>query len=92
MKFPIKTRDIHKIGNMSSIGISVFSYEYKEKYTICVLKKCCEENYVDLLLIRQKSNTHYFLLKYFNIFMYNYTLHRGTKHFSRYCLQGFRTA
>ena len=24
--------------------------------------------------------------------MYDYTLHRGIKHFSRYCLRAFRTA
>ena len=31
-KFPLKTRDIHKIGKKNSIGISVFGYENKVKY------------------------------------------------------------
>ena len=31
IKFPVKIRDIHKIKNNNSIGISVFSYENKEK-------------------------------------------------------------
>ena len=29
----------------NSVGISVFSYQNKEKYSIYVLKKCCEETH-----------------------------------------------
>ena len=59
IKFPLKIRDIHKIEKRNSIAISVFGYENKEKYPIYVSKKCCEENHVDLLLIREgeKKNT-----------------------------------
>ena len=39
------------------IGISVFSYENKEKYPIYVSKKCCEEEHVDLLLTEEGKNT-----------------------------------
>ena len=39
IKFPIKTRDIHKIEKKNSISISVFSYEIKEKHPIYVSKK-----------------------------------------------------
>ena len=53
IKFPLKTRDIHKIEKRNSIAISVFGYENKEKYPIYVSKKRCEENHVDLLLIRE---------------------------------------
>ena len=53
IKFPLKIRDIHKIEKRNSIAISVFGYENKEKYPINVSKKCCEENHVDLLLIRE---------------------------------------
>ena len=31
INFSVKTRDIHKFQNENSIGISVFSYENKEK-------------------------------------------------------------
>ena len=59
MKFPVKIRDIHKIGKKNSIGISVFGYINKEKYAIYVSKKCCEEKHVHLLLIGKgvKKNT-----------------------------------
>ena len=37
-KFLFKVRDIHKIERKNSIGISVFGYEYKEKYPIYLSK------------------------------------------------------
>ena len=55
-------------------------------------KKCCEDKHVDLLLIGEEEKKHYVLIKDFNSFMYDHTLHRGRKHFSRYCLQALRTA
>ena len=54
--------------------------------------KCCEDKHVDLLLIGEGEKKHYVLIKDFNTFMYNHTLHHGRKHFSCYCLQAFRTA
>ena len=49
-------------------------------------KKCSEEENVDLLLIKEALKKHYVLIKDFNRFMYEYTLHRGRKYFCRYCL------
>ena len=91
IKFPIKTRGIHKIERKDSIGISVFGYENKEKYPIYVSKQCCEEKRVDLLLIGEREKKHYVLIKHFNTFMWDHILHRGRKHSCRYCLQAFRT-
>ena len=51
IKFPVKVRDIHKIGKKNSIDISVFGYENEEKHPICVSKRICEEKHVDLLFI-----------------------------------------
>ena len=53
-------------------------------------KKCCEDKHVDLLLIREEGKRHYVLIKDFDTFMYH-TLHRGRKHFCRFCLQAFST-
>ena len=91
-KFWVKTRDIHKLEKKNYIGISVFGYENKVKYPIYVSKKCCEDKHVDLLLIGEGEKKHYVLIKDFNTFMYDHTLHCGRKHFCRYCLQAFRTA
>ena len=60
MTSPVKVRYIQKIekkkkkkknSNNNSICISVFNYESKDKHSICVSKRCCEEKHVDLLLI-----------------------------------------
>ena len=47
---------------------------------------------VDLLLIGEEGKKHYVLIKWFNTFLYDYTLNRVRKQFCRYCLQGFKTA
>ena len=64
---------------MNSIGISVFGYENKKIHPIYVPKKCYEEKHVDVLMIRQESKRQNVLLKDFNIFMYDHTLHREKK-------------
>ena len=56
-----------------------------------VSKKCFEEKHIDLLLIEEKEKRHYVLIKDFNTFMYNHTLHCRKKHFCCYCLQAFGT-
>ena len=90
MKFPVKIRDIHKITKKNLISISIFGYENKEKHPFYISKKCCEEKHVDLLLI-EEGEKKYVLIKCFNTFMYNHSLHRGRKHFYRYCLHAFIT-
>ena len=44
-------------------------------------KKFYEEKHADSLLIGGKDHWYYVLIKDFNIFMYDYALHRGRKHF-----------
>ena len=46
---------------------------------------------LDLLLIGEEGKRHYILIKDFNTFMYDHTLHRRRKHFCRYCSQAFNT-
>ena len=41
------------------------------------------------MLIGEEGKRHYALIKDFNTFMFDHTLHRGRKHFCRYCLQAF---
>ena len=53
-------------------------------------KNVVKEN-IDLLLIAEGEKKHYVFIKDFNTFMYDHTLHRGRKHFCRYCFQAFRT-
>lgn len=44
---------------------------------------------MELLLITEKENKHYVLIKDFNRFMYNKTKHEHRKHFCMHCLQCF---
>ena len=43
-------------------------------------------------MIGTGEKKYYVLIKDFNTFMYDHTLHRGRKHFCCYCLQVFKTA
>ena len=85
-----------------SIGISVFGYGKKEKHSIYVSKKCCEEKHVDLLSMGEEGKRHYILIKDFilscmimvdileeNIFAV--IACKFLKHFFRYWLQAFKT-
>ena len=58
---------------------------------VVLVKKCLEEEHIDLLLIVEEGRRHYVLIKDFNIFMYGQALHHGIKHFYCYCLQAFST-
>ena len=82
MKFPAKIKDIHKIKKKNPIDIGAFGYENKEKHPIYFSKKCCEEKLVDLLLIGEEGKRHYVLIKDFNTFMYDLSLHRGKNIFA----------
>ena len=55
-----------------------------------VSKKCCEEKH-DLLLKEEKGKKQYFLIKDFNTFKYNHTLHCRKEHFCSHFLQAFST-
>ena len=86
INIPVKVRDILKIEKKNSVGVSVFGYENKEKHPIYVSKQCCKEKLVDLLFIGEGEKTLYALIKDFNTFIYDYSLHHGKKHFCRYFL------
>ena len=61
---------------------SVFGYENKEKHPIYVLKKMLWRKTFDLLLIGEEGRKHYVLIKDFNTFMYDHTLHCGRNIFA----------
>ena len=55
------------------------------------MKKCCEGKNANLLLTEREGKKQFVLIKGFNAFIYDHALHRGRKHFCRYCLQVFST-
>ena len=62
----------------------------RKKHQFYISKKCYKEEYIDLFLIWEEGKRHYVLIKD-NAFMYDYTLHRGKKHFCCKCLQAVIT-
>ena len=54
IEFSFKTRDTHKNGKNKCVGISVFGYKNKEKYTIYMSKNTFKRH-LDLLLIRKEG-------------------------------------
>ena len=92
IKFPVKVRNIQKIEEKNSIGLSIFCCVNKEKHPMYVSNNFCEEKHVDLLLIGEaEKKKQYGLIKDFNICMYDHSLHHGRKHFCRYFLHAFFT-
>ena len=86
----MKVTDIHKIERKNSVGISVFGYENKKKYPIYVSKTCCEDKYVDSLLIGEGKKSTMFLSKT-STHLYTITQYIVEENiFFCYCLQAFR--
>ena len=88
IEFPVNIKHYNKIEKQNSINISVFGYENKQPYPIYVSKEKYEDH-MELLLVTEKENKHYVLIKDFNRFMYNQTKHEHRKHFCMHCLQCF---
>ena len=55
IKCPVKIKDIHKIEINNSIGISVFVYESKGKYSLYVSRNTSKESTIFLLKILKLS-------------------------------------
>ena len=88
VEFPVGVKHYNKIEKQNSININVFGYENKQPYPIYVSKETYEDH-IELLLVTEKENKHYVLIKDFNRFMYNQTKHEHRKHFCMHCLQCF---
>ena len=84
-------RNIQKIEEKNSIGLSIFCCVNKKKHPMYVSNNFCEEKHVDLLLIGEAEKKKYGLIKDFNICMYDHSLRHGRKHFCRYFLHAFFT-
>ena len=85
IEFPVKIRNIGKIENKNSIGISAFAYD-KEKHQIFVSKKCFEEKQCSCITDKRRGICSY---QQFEYFMYDHTFNCARKHFCCYCLQAF---
>ena len=86
---------INRIEKQNKININLFGYDTEKKSIYPV--EISEESYDDhleLLYLEGKNElgeetTHYVYIKDFNRLMYNFTKHKGKKHFCMRCLQCF---
>ena len=89
---------INRIEKQNKINIYLFGYDTEKKsvypiYPTYPSPKGYDDN-LDLFYIEGKNElgeetTHYIYIKDFNRLMFNFTKHKGKKHFCRNCLQCF---
>ena len=72
----------------NQIRINVFYYENKVVYPVYLSDQKFSDS-MDLLLISDKSKSHYVYIKNFDRFMFNKTKHKSKKNFCKNCLQCF---
>ena len=65
---------------LTNVPISTFCYKHRASYPIYTSKQTFKKT-VDLLLTSNSKNSHYVLIKKFDIFMITKTKHHGKKHF-----------
>ena len=96
--FPVTRNQINRIEKQNKINIYLFGYDTEKKsvYPMYPTYPSPEgyDDRLDLLYIEGKNElgeetTHYVYIKDFNRLMFNFTKHKGKKHFCRHCLQCF---
>ena len=80
---------IDKTSKRTLSALAFMFMNLRKIFTLCVGKYF--QKTLWYIIIRKKRQKHYVLIKDFNTFMYDHTLHHGRKHFCRYCLQAFST-
>lgn len=88
IEFNVSKKSCGKIEVKNNICVNVFGYESGLVYPIRISSKRFKDH-LDLLLIKDDSNSHYVYIKGFNSFMYNEIKHRARKYFCRCFLQYF---
>ena len=93
--FPVTINQINRIEKQNKININLFGYDTVKKAVFPIYPS--EESYGDhlkLLYLEGKNElgeetTHYVYIKDFNRLMFNFTKHKGKKHFCMRCLLCF---
>lgn len=88
--FPVGIRHIEKFENLNNISVSVFGYE-GELFPIRVSQMDNSRHHVDLLLIKNKTTSHYCLIRNFSALNHRITKHKAKKHYCRFCVLHFNS-
>ena len=93
--FSVTLLGIKRIEKQNKININVFGYDTEKKSVFPIeISKESYDDHLEVLYIEGKNElgeetTHYVYIKDFNRLMYNFTKHKGKKHFCMHCLQCF---
>ena len=94
--FPVTVNQISRIEKQNKININLFGYDNKKKKSTFPIRVSTEhyDDHMELLYIEGEDHkgeviNHYVYIKDFNRFMFNFTKHKGKKHFCLHCLQCF---
>ena len=97
--FPVTVNQIRRIEKQNKININLFGYDIERKaaFPIRVSREKYDDHLELLYLEREDSvstgqvelKQHYVYIKDFNRFMFNFTKHKGKKHFCMHCQQCF---
>ena len=81
---------INRIEKQNKINVNLFGYDMERKAAFPIyISPEHYDDHLELLYLEDESVSHYVLIKDFNRFMYNFTKHKGKKHFCMNCLQCF---
>ena len=78
--------DFNKIEVKNKIRINAFCYENKLTYPVHISDQKFKTS-MNLLIISDKTKSHYVYIKGFNKFMFYKTKNKNKKYFRKYCLQ-----
>ena len=88
--FPVTVDQISKIEKQNKININLFGYDNEEKSVHPIyVSKAGHPDHMELLYIEEGEKQHYVYIKDFSRLMFNFTKHKGKKHFCINCLQCF---
>jgi len=91
IQYPVKMTDVKKIEELNKLSISIFEWDYREKYVIPLRHGTGDGTPVELLYLEQGEKSHYVLIKDFNAFMRHRTKHNTTRRHCLKCLYGYPT-
>ena len=87
--FPLDINYYEKIEDRFQIQVNFFGYENKV-YPLRISKQSYDQT-LNLLLITEKSKSHYVFIKDFNRLIFSRTKDKDKKHHCMSCLQSFTT-
>ena len=89
INFPVSKKDYCRLEMQNKICINIFAYENKVVYPVYLSDQKFSD-YMDLLLILDKFQSHYVYIKDLDRLTFNKTKYMGRKYFYQNCLVVFQ--